>query len=141
MRCAIPHPCIDSSASVLSINRSSVPCNKSEVAAIFPSIFDNRMHPLLSNVKGSKERKTSSCLCLACCHPRGDLLFSLLPLFFRRLLPHMLKFVEPPQTPGCPILRAFGEGWDVQIQSLISTRQKFSGGHVNAAKNDRTPEG
>src|SRR6266851_596444 len=43
MRCAIPHPCIDSSASVLKISRSSVPCSKSEVAAIFPSTFDNRM--------------------------------------------------------------------------------------------------
>src|SRR5216683_4594107 len=49
MRCAIPHPCIDSSASVLKISRSSVPCSKSEVAAIFPSTSE--CSSLLSNVK------------------------------------------------------------------------------------------
>src|SRR6266576_304455 len=58
MRCAIPHPCIDSSASVLKISKSSVPCSKSEVAAIFPSTFDNRMLLLLSNVKGSRGNST-----------------------------------------------------------------------------------
>ena len=40
--------------------------------------------------------------------------------------PYTLNFVEPPQMLGCPILRVFGEGWDVQIQLPLFTRHKNS---------------
>src|ERR1700761_2873826 len=44
MRCAIPHPCIDSRASVLKTSKSRVPCRRSVVGISFPSSFDKRMH-------------------------------------------------------------------------------------------------
>jgi len=50
----------------------------------------------------------------------------------------MLKFVEPPQTPGCPILRAFGEGWDVQIQCLIHPGQKIRSGGTRSTGQKRS---
>src|SRR5882757_1466496 len=44
MRCAIPHPCMDSRASVLRMSRSSVPWSRSDDGGMFPLTFDKRMN-------------------------------------------------------------------------------------------------
>jgi hypothetical protein len=44
--------CIGSKVTVFKMSRSSVPCRRSVGGGMFPSAFNKRMNPLLSNVKG-----------------------------------------------------------------------------------------